>query len=74
MGTEALLHDPRDKQGAGDTAYAEGHFEAAAEIHAPNTMKARTTAQRRAEPTDTPEPPTGHCAALQRDEIQLHQF
>jgi len=49
--------------------HGESHFEAAAEIDTSNTMKARTTSQRHAEPVDTPKPTTGHCTALQREEI-----
>ena len=37
-----------------------------------NTAKTRRTAQRHTELTDTPKPATGHCTAIQRDEIQIH--
>jgi len=47
----------------------EGHFEAAAEIDVFNTAKAR----RHSEHIDTQKFTTGHCTALQRDEIQLHR-
>ncbi|KAM9669130.1 cylicin-1 [Dama dama] len=43
------------------------------EIDAPNTAKARTTAQSCTEPIDIPKPTIGLCTAFQRDEIQLHQ-
>ena len=49
----------------------EGHFDTAAEIDVFNTAKVRRTAQRHTEPIDTPKPTTGHCPALQRDEIQF---
>ena len=39
-----------------------------------HTAKSRRTAQRHTEPIDSPKPTTGHCAALQRDEIRLHQL
>ena len=51
----------------------EGHSEAEVDIDAPNTPKARTTAERHTKPMDTPKSTTGRCTALQRDEIQLHQ-
>ena len=51
----------------------ESHFEAAVEIGAPNTAKARMTAERHTEPIDTPKATIGLCTAFQRDEIQLHQ-
>ena len=35
--------------------------------------KLRKSAQRHTEPIDTPKPTTGHCTALKREEIQLHQ-
>ena len=38
-----------------------------------NTAKSRMTAQRHTKTIDTPKPSTGHCAALERDKIQLHQ-
>ena len=38
-----------------------------------NNAKARRTAQRHIEPINTPKSSTGHCTAIQRDEIQLHQ-
>ena len=47
----------------------EGHFEAAVEIDVSNTARARRTAQTHTGAIET----TGHCTALQRDEIQLHQ-
>ena len=45
----------------------------AVEIEVSNAAKARRIAQRHTELIDTPKPITGHCAALQREEIQLHQ-
>ena len=39
-----------------------------------NTFKARRTAQRHAEPIDSPTPTTGLSPALHRGEIQLHQL
>ena len=39
-----------------------------------NTAKARRTVQRHKEPIDTSKPTTGHCTALQRHEVQLHQL
>ena len=48
----------------------ESHFEAAAEIDVPNTLKARTTTQRHTEPIDTPKPTyywTLHCTSERRD-------
>jgi len=45
----------------------------AAETDMSNTAKARRAVQRHTESTDTPKPTTRHSAALQRDEIQLHQ-
>ena len=51
----------------------EGHFEVATEIDVSNTAKTRRTTQRHTEPIDTRKPTIGHWAALQRDEIQLHQ-
>ena len=52
---------------------SEGHFETAPDRDVANTAKARRTAQRRTESVDTPKLTTGHCTALQRDEIQLQQ-
>ena len=54
-------------------SYAESATVKPLETDRPNTAKAGTTAQRRTETLDTPKPTTGHCIALQRDEIQLHQ-
>ena len=45
----------------------------AVEIDVSDTAKARRTAQRHTETIDTPIATTGHCIALQRDEIQFHQ-
>ena len=75
-GTGEQMHRQWSQGQVGDwlhCSYAESHFETAAEIDAPNTAKARTTAQKHTEPKDTPKPTTGHRTALQREEIQLHQ-
>ena len=44
-----------------------------AEIDVCNTANARRTVPSHTEPIHTPKLITGHCAAFQRDKIQLHQ-
>ena len=48
-------------------------FEATQQQQQQHATKARSTAQRHTEPIDTPKPTRGHCTALQREKIQLHQ-
>ena len=76
----SCLKNPRDREAWGAAIYGVTQSRTRlkrlsnSSSSSSNTAKARRTAQRHTEPIDTPKPTTGHCAALQRDEIQLHQL
>ena len=70
QGNRSIAMIPETNWGLGTVEICwEGHFEAAVEIDVSNTARARRTAQTHTGPIET----TGHCTALQRDEIQLRQ-
>ena len=70
QGGEARARIPGTSRGlAAMKTEGEGHFEVAAEIAVFNIAKAR----QHTEPMDIQKLTTGHCTALQRDEIQLYR-